>query len=171
MRRALAFAKRLADHRRAGGRVGLLVVSLHDWQAGLWFEGAPEVFRVVLPDDLSVDTADWSVCLALDVLICGSADDAVFNAVVRGALEAGAVSAWGDFNNGVHRLEVLSTGSVIAVDGPFPLAELGAALQLFRPAALALRIGGYGSRVFDAVRSAMFGALLAELQGALVEVG
>lgn len=171
MRRSLAFAKKLAEHRRSGGRVGLLVISLHDWKAGQWFENSPEVFRVVLPDDLPVDAADWSVCLALDVLLCGSADDVAFSAAVRFVLAAGAVSVWGDYADGVHRLEALSTGSVVAVDGPYPVAKLGAVLRSFRSAALALRLGGYGSRVFDSVRDAMFGALLAELRGALAEAG
>ncbi len=171
MRRALAYAKAVADRRRAGERIGLLVVSVHGWDAGKWFEGSPEVCRVLLPADTAVESADWSVCLALDVLVCGDADDAVFCAVVRAILAAGAVSCWGEFSDGVHRVAVLGTGKVVAVEGPVPVHKLGAALRLFRPAALALRIGGYGSRAFDAVRAAMFGPLLAELNASLCEAG
>ena len=169
--RALAFAKKLAEHRRDGGRVGLLVVSLHDWQAGTWFERSPEVFRIVLPDDLAVDAADWSPALAVDVLLCGKAPDSVFYAAASALINAGAVSVWGEFEDGAYRLSRLSTGKVLAVEGPYPVAKLGAVLRLFRPAALALRLGGYGSRVFDSVRDAMFGELLVELRGALAEAG
>lgn len=167
MRRAMAYAKALAERRRAGERVGLLVVAVHDWSAGLWFDAQPAVGRVVLPDDLAVEAADWSVCLALDVVVCGSADAAVFNAVVRAALAAGAVSCWGEFGDGLHRLAAVGRRGVVAVDGPFPPAKLGAVLQAYRPAALALGIGGYGSRVFEATRAAMFGPLLAELRDSL----
>lgn len=163
----MGYAKAVAERRRAGERVGLLVVAVHDWAAGSWFDGRPEVCRVVLPDDLAVEAADWSVCLALDVVVCGSADAAVFNAVVRAALAAGAVSCWGEFGDGLHRLAAVGRRGVVAVDGPFPPAKLGAVLQAYRPAALALGIGGYGSRVFEATRAAMFGPLLAELRDSL----
>lgn len=171
MRRALAYAKAVADHRRAGERVGLLVVSVHDWNSGKPFVPSPEVCRVLLPAYMAVEAADWSVCLALDVLVCGDADDAVFCSVVRAVLAAGAVSCWGEFSDGVHRLATVGTGKVVAVDGPVQLNEFGAALRLFRTAALALRIGGYRSRAFDAVRAAMFGPLLAELSDSLCEAG
>jgi len=165
----MGYAKAVAERRRAGERVGLLVVAVHDWSAGSWFEGRPEVCRVVLPDDLAVEAADWSVCLALDVVVCGSAGDAVFNAAVRAVLAAGAVSCWGEYSDGLHRLAAVGRRGVVAVDGPFPPAKLGAVLQAYRPTALALGIGGYGSRVFEATRAAMFGPLLAELHDSLAE--
>ena len=52
MRRPLAYAKDLAARRRNNERVGLVVVAVHDWEAGKWFEGRPEVARLVVPDDL-----------------------------------------------------------------------------------------------------------------------
>jgi len=168
MRRPLAHGKALAERRRAGERVGLLVVSLHDWKAGTWFVGRQEVSRVVLPADLAVCDADWSVCLALDVVVCGSATDAVFYDAVRAVVAAGAVSCWGDFDSGICRLDVLPAGSAVAVSDPLPAAKLGAALRHYRTTALALRLGGYKSRAFDAVRAALFGGLLGELQNSLV---
>lgn len=167
MKRALAHAKAVAERRRAGERVGLLVVSLHDWQGGLWFDGRPEVCRVVLPADLAVDDADWSVCLALDVVVCGSAPDAVFADAVRSVIRSGAVSCWGDFADGFSLLSLTPAGAVVAMDDPVPVSKLGAALRSYRSAALALRLGGYGSRVFDAARTAMFGPLLADLKSSL----
>lgn len=163
----MAYAKAVAERRRNGERVGLLVVAVHDWNAGKWFEASPEVCRVMLPADLAVDEADWSVCLALDVVLTGAANDEVFFSAVRSAIAAGAVSCWGEFADGVHRLAVIGRQTVVAVEGPFPINKLGAALRAFRSDALALRIGGYGSRVFDAVRTATFGPLLAELSTAL----
>ena len=171
MKRALAYAKAVAGRRRNGERVGLLVVSLHGWKDGLWFDGRPEVCRVMLPDDLAVADAEWSVCLALDVLVCGSASDEVFNEAVRAVVAAGAVSVWGEFADGVHRLSLIGDGKVVAEDGPVPVAKLGALLRAWRPAAMALCLGGYGSRVFDPAREALFGPLLAELRAALAEDG
>lgn len=169
MRRALAYAKAVADRRRAGERVGLLVVSVHGWKDGLWFDGRPDVCRVMLPADLTVTEADWSVCLALDVLVCGSASDEVFNDAVRAIVAAGAVSVWGEFADGVHRLALIGLGKVVSVDEGFPVTKMGAVLRDFRTMALALRVGAYGSKVFDAARTAMFGPLLAELDAALCE--
>jgi len=168
MRRPLAHGKAVAERRRAGERVGLLVVSLHDWQGGTWFDGRPEVSRVVLPADLAVNDADWSVCLALDVVVCGSAAEGMFYDAVRAVVAAGAVSCWGDFDAGICRLEVLPAGSVVAVSDPLPHAKLGATLRDYRTTALALHLGGYKSRAFDAVRTALFGGLLADLQNSLV---
>lgn len=163
----MAYAKAVAERRRNGERVGLLVVSVHDWNAGKWFESSPEVCRVMLPTDLEVDAADWSVCLALDVVLCGAANDEVFYSAVRSAISAGAVSCWGEFADGVHRLALIGRQKVVAVEGPYPVNKLGAVLRAFRNEALALRIGGYGSRAFDAVRAAMFGPVLADLNAAL----
>lgn len=171
MKRAMAYAKAVAERRRNGERVGLLVVSLHGWKDGLWFDGRPDVCRVMLPADLAVADADWSVCLALDVLVCGSAGDEVFNDAVRAITAAGAVSVWGEFADGVHRLALIGRGKVVAVEGGWPVQKLGALLRDFRGLAMALRIGGYGSKVFDAARSAMFGQCLGELNAAVCESG
>lgn len=169
MRRALAYAKAVAERRRSGERIGLLVVSLHGWDDGKWFEGSPEVCRVMLPADTAVEDADWSLCLALDVLLCGPAPDGVFNAAALACLQHGAVSCWGEFADGVHRLAATRRGSLLAVDGPFPIRKLGAVLNAFRPAAIALGIGGYGSKIFDTVHAALFGDLLVELRAAVGE--
>jgi hypothetical protein len=80
MTRPLAYGKELAARRRNGERIGLLVVSVHDWEAGKWFEGRSEVARLVLPEDVPVGEADWSLCHGLDVVICGGASDVDFYA-------------------------------------------------------------------------------------------
>jgi hypothetical protein len=152
MRKALAYSRALTERRARRERVGLVVVSLHDWEAGKWFEGRPEVARLVLPADVLVDAADWSVCLACDVLICGDAPDALFYQVCD-ALEKFAASLWGEFETGIYRVERCGK-SWFSDDGPFEVARLGAALREFRVRAMCFRIGMYGSRMFDSAREA-----------------
>lgn len=169
-RKHLAFSRDVIARRKDGVRIGLLVVSLHDWKGGSWLDGRPEVCRVVLPADLAVLNADWSVCLALDVLICGSAPDDVFYDSVRSVIRAGAVSCWGEFSEGVALLSELPSGAVVAVNDPVPANRLGAALRSYRTGALALGVGGYRSRVFDPAWTAMFSPLIAEIQSAMTGV-
>jgi hypothetical protein len=154
MRKALAYARALAERRARRERVGLVVVSLHDWNSGKWFDDRPEVARLVLPADVPVDAADWSVCLACDVLLCGSAPDPVFYAACDALAKFGAASVWGAFDDGVHLIERCGK-SWVSVDGPFAAEKLGAALRRQRTAAVALRLGVYASRVYDSARAAM----------------
>lgn len=160
MRRLPAYAKELVERRQNGERVGLAVVSLHDWKAGLWFDGRPEVVRVVVPADLPVATVDWSWALALDVVVCGAASDTDFYAACDALQAAGAASLWGEFADGVWLLE---RGFRLwsAVDGPVALKTLPSSLRLHRTVMMMLRRGFYGSRVFDAARS----ALLQQIKG------
>lgn len=149
-----AYGKELLARRAAGERVGLLVVALHDWDAGMWFDGRPEVGRVLLPEDTAVESVDWSVAMALDVLVCGSADDAVFYAACDALASAGAASVWGDFNDGIWLLE-RARRLWLAVDGPYDVRRLSGSLRLHREVMMMLRRGFYGSRVFDLARSAI----------------
>lgn len=149
-----AYGKELVARRNAGDRVGLLVVALHDWDAGLWFDGRPEVGRVLLPEDTSVDSVDWSVAMALDVLVCGSADDVVFYAACDALAHAGAASVWGDFNDGIHLLERASR-LWFSADGPYDVRRLSSSLRWHREIMMMLRRGFYGSRVYDAARTAI----------------
>lgn len=154
MAKALAYAKALTDRRTSGARVGLLVVAIHDWEAGKWFEARPEVCRVLLTNDLAVDAADWSIALALDVIVCGTADDALFYSVCDALRRCGAASIWGEFSDGVWLLEPVGK-RWLAVEGPYDLGRLGAALRSHREVMMMLRKGFYGSRVFDGARTAI----------------
>ena len=151
--RPLAYARGLLARRRNNERVGLVVVSVHDWEAGKWFAGRPEVARLVVPDDLPLAEADWSVALALDVLVCGECPEPAFYAVCDALALAGAASVWGEFADGVWLLERAGRAWV-AVEGPYAVVKFGAALRLNRLAMLVMRRGMYGSRVFDAARQA-----------------
>lgn len=169
MKRALAYAKAVAERRRNESR--RLAGGVAAWLEG-WPVVRSRVCRVMLPDDLAVADADWSGVPGAGCAGMRSASDEVFNEAVRAVVAAGAVSVWGEFADGVHRLSLIGDGKVVAGDGPVPVAKLGALLRSrWRPAAMALCLGGYGSRVFDAAREALFGPLLAELRAALAEDG
>lgn len=158
MAKPLAYSKALIERRTAGERVGLLVVSVHGWESGKWFDSRPEVCRVVLPADLAVEAADWSPALALDCIVTGPADDDLFYQVCAALQRAGAASVWGDFSDGIWLLE---PGIKLwhAVDGPYSLKQLGGALRLHREVMMMLRRGFYGSRVFDAARQAVLASM------------
>jgi|GEM_PF-6859126 hypothetical protein len=152
--RPLAHGKALAARIAAGERVGLLVVALHDWDAGRWFDGRPEVARVVLPADLPVEGASWACCLALDCVVCGSADEATFYAACAAIADHGAASVWGEFSDGFRRLDRAGR-CWYADEGPLPANKLGAALRDYRTAATMTGQGFYRSRIFDGIRDAM----------------
>jgi len=154
MLKPLAYSKALVDKRKAGQRVGLLVVSVHDWDAGKWFEARAEVARVVLPTDVAVDAADWSVCLALDCIVTGAAVDGTFYEACAALKRCGAASVWGEFSDGFWLLEPAGR-RMVAVEGPYPLNRMGAVLRQHRETMMMLQLGFYGSRVFNAARLAV----------------
>lgn len=154
MLKALAYGKALVERRKAGQRVGLLVISLYDWEAGKWFECRPEVARLVLPQDAGVDAVDWSACLALDCVVCGAAVDGTFYEACSALKRAGAASVWGEFDDGIYLLETAGK-RWCCTEGPFSVNLLGAALRRHREASMMLRLGFYGSRVFDTARMAL----------------
>ena len=84
-------------------------------------------------------------------------------------MQHGAVSVWGEFSDGIWRIEASGKDRIVCVDGPFPIKKLGAVLNAFRPTAIALGIGGYGSSLFDPVHAAMFGELIVDLKTSLAE--
>lgn len=161
MTRPLAYGKDLIALRRRGDRVGLLVVAVHDWEAGMQFAGRSEVARVVLPEDVPVAEADWSVAMALDVLVCGdSAPEVVFYDTCSALRKAGAASLWGGFEEGILLLDQLAgrswvTGFGHPYGGPYDGPRFSAALRGYRSLMMMLRDGFYGSRIFDGARQAI----------------
>jgi hypothetical protein len=150
----LAYGKALLEKRQAGQRVGLLVISVHDWEAGKWFEDRTEVARLVLPADVPVDAADWSICLALDCIVTGAVVDGIFFEACAALKRCGAASVWGDFSEGICLLEPVGQ-RMVAVEGPYPLYRMGAVLRQHRETMMMLKLGLYGSRVFNAARLAL----------------
>lgn len=158
MLRSLAYGKEVAARIAAGERVGLLVVSLHCWRAGDWFAGRSEVARVVLPNDLEVARADWSLALARDVVVCGTAPDALADAVFDALARSGAASLWLDVEGGIQRVEK-HYGAWCGMSAPLPAKKLGAALRAHRHDAILFREGFYASRIYAAAREALIDSM------------
>lgn len=151
-----AYAKAVIGRRKLGERIGLLVVSLHDWSAGQDLAARPNVARVVVAEDTLPHELDWSFCVALDCLVVGDCEDAVFWAAVTMIYAAGAASIWGDFGGSIFRLERWLSKSTplgfYAEEGPVPVERLGRAVAANREYGLMCRRGVYGTPMFDAAR-------------------
>lgn len=162
----LAWGKALIARRKAGERIGLVIVAVHDWDAGAELAARPNTARVVVPEDKLPHELDWSPCVALDVIVMGECAEPAFWAAVTMLYAAGAASIWGCFEDGIWRLErwvsrLFPTG-FYAAEGPFPEARLGGAIKRYRDWALMTRAGVYGTKLFDAARAAVFESIFGE---------
>ena len=162
-----AFAKPLIARRRLGERIGLLVVSVHDWDAGKDVAARSGTARIVVDEVDLPHELDWKCAVALDCLIVGDCDTSVFYATATMLYAAGAASIWAVFPDGVWRLERWVAASFpcgfSAVDGPVPPEQLGRALSVHRDWCLMTRRGVYGTKLFDAPRAALFHQLFGVL--------
>lgn len=174
----LAYGKQLLVRRKLGERIGLLVVALHDWNAGLEMASRPHVARVMLDEGQMPHECDWSPVLALDCLIAGDeVDDAVFYATATMLYAAGAASIWGEFPDGIWRLERWHSKccpmGFYAEAGPIAPERFGRALAAHRDCSLLIRAGVYGTKLYDAARAAVFdqafGPLSAKAQAWVAE--
>lgn len=145
--------------RAEGDRIGLLVVSVRDWRAGMWFAHRPEVARVVVAPNQPADTLRFDCAHALDVVICGADTD--FYPVAEAVLAYDPASLWGEFFDGFYRLERGRRGWA-SVAGPFSLVELPRAVRDYRLLALAIKDGGYGKQEFDKARTTFMQAVLGD---------
>ncbi|NHQ83185.1 hypothetical protein HA051_16595 [Chromobacterium vaccinii] len=68
-RRMPPYGREVFARREAGQRVGLLVVAVSDWRAGMGWQQREGVCRVVVPPDYDLTLADWSFAVGLDVLL------------------------------------------------------------------------------------------------------
>ena len=155
-----AYGIPLMDSRKAGERIGLLVVSVHDWEEGQDLEIRPNVARVVVPADTLPHQLDWSCAVALDCLVCGGCAESAFYSTALMLMEAHAASVWGVFADGIHRIEKTDARAykhgLICTDDPVPAARFPLVLKAFRLHALMLRDGVYGTTAYDAARAAAF---------------
>lgn len=152
-----AYCKDLFAHRKAGKPVEAIVVSIHDWHFGRWFEREPNVFRLVIPEDVPVTTVDWSPVTACDVILCGGSDEDFYAAaqLLRASM---AASVWGFFGEGFALLEDWPHGSrSIATAGPFPERELMREIRAWRDVALIQGRGVYGMPLFREARVQLYG--------------
>lgn len=159
IKRHPAYAREVMRRRADGDRIGLLVVSVRDWRAGLWFAHRPEVARVVVVPTQQADALRFDCAHALDVVICGSDTD--FYLVADAVLAYDPASLWGEFSDGFYRLERGRRGWA-SVAGPFSLMELPRAVRDYRLLALAIKDGGYGKQEFDKARTTFMQAVLGD---------
>lgn len=157
-----AYGRPLIGRRKAGERIGLLIVAVHDEQAGRDYAQRPNTARIAVLEDALPHELDWSCAVALDCLVVGACDVRIFYAAVTMLYAAGAASLWGEFIDGIHRLErwasALAPAGFYAADGPIDPARFGAALSAHRSWALLRGDGVYGTPAFAAARSAEFAA-------------
>lgn len=157
----------LIGRRKAGERIGLLVVSVHDDDAGRELALRSGTARVQVMIDTLPHELDWSCAVALDCVILGACRPPVFYATATMLYAAGAASIWGEFDDGLWRLERWQSASCpsgfYADDGPVPVELLGEALSFHRSWALMRRAGGYGTELFDAARDAEFSKVFGPL--------
>lgn len=156
-----AYAKDVIARRRNGDRIGLLVVAIHDWQAGKWFEDRPEVSRVVVPEDLPLTAIRFDCAYALDVLLCGSASNDDLCVVADALSKAEPASVWAEYDSGIWRIEHTNSGW-LAIEGPFPLPWLAKAVHNHRSWCLMSGTGIYGRPVFAEARRAAFVAIFGD---------
>lgn len=157
---AVAYGKEIIGRRSLGERIGLLVVSLHDWGAGLELCSKPGVARVVVAKDRLPHELDFSCVVGLDCLLVGDCDERVFYAAATMLYAAGAASIWGEYPDGIWPLERCNSkafpGGFYAEGEPVPLKRLARALSLHRDWALLTGSGVYGTRAFALARLAAF---------------
>lgn len=159
-KKPLAYSKALVSRRKLGERIGLLVVGLHDWHAGVDLEARSGTARIVLPEDSLPHEMDWAPAVALDCLVVGECQEAVFYAAVTMLHAAGAASLWGSFADGAWRLERYVSKATpqgfYATDGPVPAGKIGQALKMHRDHSLMTRRGLYGTPPYAQARLAVF---------------
>lgn len=151
------YAKALAEYRATGKPLDALVVSIHDWDDGYWFDHVPTVKRLVIPEDLPVVEVDWAPVTTADVILCGGSDSDFYAAaqLVRAAM---AASVWGQFADGFWLLEAWPYGSKsIATAGPFAERELLNEIRCNRDVALMQGAGVYGLPLFREARVRLWG--------------
>lgn len=155
-----AYGRPLIGRRKAGERIGLLIVAVHDDAAGRELAARPNTARVAVLEDALPHELDWSCAVALDCLIVGACAERVFYAAATMLYAAGAASLWGEFSDGIYRLErwasKLCPMGFHAAEGPVSPERLGVALATHRSWSLMRRAGVYGTPAFASARAGEF---------------
>lgn len=151
-----AYAIDLLKRRDAGERIGLVLLAVDDWHGGWSLADRPNVARIVAAGDYDIASGDFGCMAGLDVLVCGECQDDRFNAAVRACFAHGAASVWGEYADGVARLDPWRMApGYLAQDRSVPFERFGAALVNHREVALLLGDGFYGMAAFDPVRQSL----------------
>ena len=150
----------LIGRRKAGERIGLLIVSVHDDAAGHDLAQRSGTARVQVRVDMLPHELDWSCAVALDCLVLGECAEPVFWATVTMLYAAGAASIWGEFDSGIWRLERYVSKATpqgfYCTGEPVQAGALGQALKINREVSLMTRDGVYGTAPYAAARLAVF---------------
>jgi hypothetical protein len=155
-----AYSKSLISRRKLGERIGLLIVAVHDWEAGRDLEARSGTARIVVAEDCLPHELDWAPAVALDCLVVGECQESVFYATVTMLHAAGAASIWGEYSTGILRIEqwkskCCPTG-FYTVDPPVSIEKFSAELRRYRELALVTRLGNYANPIFATARLAAF---------------
>lgn len=155
-----AYGRPLIGRRKAGERIGLLVVAVHDESAGHDLASRPNAARVAVLEDALPHELDWSCAVALDCIVVGDCSESLFYATVTMLYAAGAATIWRLFDDGLWRMERWQSAccpmGFYAADGPYDGDRLGVALATHRSWALMRRAGVYGTPIFEEARTAEF---------------
>jgi hypothetical protein len=116
----------------------------------------PNVARICALEDFEIGRGDWSVCAGLDCLVCGDCSAERFALAAVACLCSGAASVWGEYTEGVFRLDLWRVAPYFVTTGPaIPFERFGTALASYRETAMLLQEGFYGSAAFQPVRAAL----------------
>lgn len=159
----LAYARDVLAMRERGERIGLLVLAVHDWNAGKWLAGKPNVARVVVPEDTPPEGCDLSLVFGLDVLVCG-VDSPAFDMAVRGALAYRAASVWIETRQGLQRVEVMPASHMIIGFEVVPPVSFARTLAARRELMLATGDWPFDQPAFAPMRAAMLSRVLGQAQ-------
>ena len=151
-----AWAHPVMEKKLAGERIGLLLVSVDEWYGGAQFADRPNVSRICALEDFDIAAGDWSVVAGLDVLVCGDCPAERFALAAVACLCSGAASVWGEYSEGVFRLELWRVAPYVVTVGPcIPFSQFGSALAAYRETAMLLQEGFYGMEAFQPMRGAL----------------
>ena len=160
--KAPAYARDVLAKKQSGQHIGLLVLSVHDWEAGKDLAEKPGVARIVIPDDLPPEGADLSVLAGLDVLVTGE-DTPSFWMAVNGAFAWRAATVWVDDASDVL---LLTSSPRLSTMRRVSRTRFAAELSSLRETMLLCRDAPYDSPVFDGARSALLNRFVGASQGA-----
>jgi hypothetical protein len=151
-----AWALPVMERKQAGERIGLLLVSVDEWHGGELYADKPNVARICALEDFEIERGDWSVCAGLDCLVCGDCSAERFALAAVACLCSGAASVWGEYTEGVFRLDLWRVAPYFVTTGSaIPFERFGTALAAYRETAMLLQEGFYGSAAFQPVRAAL----------------
>ena len=153
-----AYARALTERLATGAPVALVVIAVHDWQAGRMVAERPGVVRLVIPPDVAAAEVDLSLLAGHDVLIVGG-DLVPFLTLSLLALRAQALSVWGEYEDGICRAALLPSGRLVTTQTLPDADALLQALPALRVVAAIAGDGIFAEPAFRPARAAAIGQI------------